>query len=105
MVDRAWLGLALLILILGGGCFRIRAQRKAGAIRNFGHPILDSVLLFSSGLLLATALGFGLWLLNLYVTNSRITFVHFLFDTFFLVLAGSLWWVCNMILCHVKRRD
>jgi hypothetical protein len=97
---RAWIGLGLIVLYLGGGYLRVRSQRRSGATHSFGHPVLDNVLLFISGLLAAGTLGFALWFLK---SHSHRIETRFFTYILLLTLGGALTWLCNLILRSTRK--
>lgn len=97
---RAWIGVGLIVLYLGGGYLRVRAQRRSGATQSFGHPVLDNVMLFISALLLAGALGLVIWFLK---SKSHSVEAHVLAYLLLLTVGGALTWFCNKILRRAKK--
>jgi hypothetical protein len=93
MNQRAWLGLALIIVYVGYGYFKVRAERRSGKTQSFGHPTLDAFLLFASGLLLAAALVLLSFHFGSHHQGARL-FVYI----FLLLLGGGLTWLCSRIL-------
>jgi hypothetical protein len=89
----AWFGLALMIIYLGYGYFKVRAERRSGKTQSFGHPLLDAFLLFASGLLLAAAL----MLLGFHF-GSKYHGFRLLVYSFLLVLGSVLTWLSNRLL-------
>ena len=98
-----WFGFAVMVAILASGYFQVRAERKSRVTQN-GHPILDSALLLGSGILLIGFMGMGFWLFDLYGINANTHWVRFLSYVILLVIAGGLWWLCNLILRRARKR-
>lgn len=86
----------MFVTFLGGGYLKVRAQTPAGIVRDFGHPVLDNLLLFPSGILLAALLALGLYLVrsgHSHPVEQRLVAYPLL------ILAGSLMtWLCNRVL-------
>jgi prepilin signal peptidase PulO-like enzyme (type II secretory pathway) len=104
-----WMGLLLVGIFLAGSYLRVRARRRAGIVRDFGHPVLDNLLVLVSGLLLAAFLAVAVFLVRLRhfdpVKERAIGYP-------LLILAGSLiTWLCNWVLrrrtgdAHGKKDD
>ena len=99
---RAWIGLVILCVWIGGAYLRVRARRRSGAIKDFGHPVLDQFLLLVSGLLLSGLMGVAFFLFagfQSHPVNERI-----LIYGVGLAAGGSLTWLCNALLRRVRRR-
>ena len=101
MTLRAWIGLALIAVYLGGGYFRIKAKRRSSATTSFGHPFLDNLFLLISGLLLAVGLGLALWLGRANANRIETRFVSYVI---LLAFGGFLTWLCNGILRRMNKR-
>ena len=99
---RAWIGVLLVVIYLGGGYLRVRAQRRAGVVHDFGHPVLDNLLLFASGLLLAAGLALTLYLFGgnrLLPIRERMVAYPVL-----VLVGGLLTWLCNRVLRGNAKR-
>jgi uncharacterized membrane protein YdcZ (DUF606 family) len=95
------MALLLIVAYLGGGFLRVRSQRQTGVTHSFGHPVLDSLLLLLSGLLLAgTVVGVVALLKNGHahpIKNRMIAYP-------LVVLAGgALTWLCGGILRRSRK--
>jgi len=93
---RAWMGGLLLVIFIGGSYLRVRARRRAGIVHNFGHPVLDNLLLLFSGVLLAAALMVILYLVRghqVHALTERIVAYPVL-----ILVGGLLTWLCNRVL-------
>jgi ABC-type xylose transport system permease subunit len=93
MRESEWFGLALMIVYLGYGYFKVRAERRSGKTQSFGHPVLDAFLLFVAALLLTTAMVLIFFYFGSHFQGAR-WFVYILL----LLLGGGLTWFSNRVL-------
>jgi len=98
---RAWEGFVLIAIFLGGAYLRVRAERRVGTTHSFGHPALDQLLLFASGLMLAAILGATLFLLkdNPHPIKNRVIAYPLV-----ILLGLLLTYVCNRVLRRSNKR-
>jgi divalent metal cation (Fe/Co/Zn/Cd) transporter len=99
---RAWIGVLLVVISLGGGYLRVRALRRAGIVHGFGHPVLDNLLLLASGLLLAAVLALMLYLFggnHLHPIRERMLAYSVL-----ILVGGVLTWLCTRVLRGNAKR-
>jgi multisubunit Na+/H+ antiporter MnhB subunit len=91
----AWVGFALLVLVLALAYFRARANRKSGKTQSYGRPLRDNLLLLGAGVLLATVLTVVLWL-----SRSGWPFLQSRVVLYPLILSmgALLTWACNRFL-------
>jgi len=92
---RAWMGGLLLVIFVGGSYLRVRARRRAGIVHDFGHPVLDNLLLLFSGVLLAA-------ILTVIFYSVRGHQVHSLKERIvaypvLILVGGLLTWLCNRV--------
>jgi ABC-type xylose transport system permease subunit len=82
-----------MIVYLGYGHFKVRADRRSGRTQSFGHPVLDAFLLFVAALLLTTTIV----LLFIYF-DSHFQGARWLVYMLLLLLGGGLTWLSNRVL-------
>lgn len=98
---RAWIGFLAFAVWIGGVSLRVRAPRRSGNIQDFGHPVLDKLLLLGSGLLLTALLVVAIFLFGEGQT-------HPLKERVFACAAllgagGLLTWLCNAMLRGMRK--
>ena len=99
---RAWIGVLLVVIYLGGGYLRVRARRRAGTVHDFVHPVMDNLLLLASGLLLAAVLALVLYLFggnHLHPIRERMVAYPVL-----ILVGGLLTWLCTRVLRGNAKR-
>lgn len=98
MDQDVWVGLAIMVVWFGFTYVRIRRERKSGATQSYGHPVLDSVLLLGSALVLISVL-----MLLVFRFGNRRHGPHYFEDTVLLCIGLGLTWVCNGFLQRSKK--
>ena len=93
---RVWIGVIIYAVWVGGTYIRIRRRRRSGEIRDFGHPVLDQLLLLGSGLMLAALLLVAMFLFRGADTRS-LTERVFVYAAL-IAGGGVLTWLCNALL-------
>ncbi len=99
---RAWEGFFLIAIFLGGAYLRVSAERRSGTTHSFGHPALDQLLLFATGLILAAILGAALFLLrdgHPHPIKNRVIAYPLV-----ILLGLLLTYVCNRVLRRSNKR-
>ena len=87
---RAWLILAVYVVWFGSTYFKVRRARRLGTTQSYGHPLLDSLLLLGSALLLISTLALAFRVLH---GETRV-FTYILM----IGLGGALTYFCNAVL-------
>ena len=96
MNREAWFGLVVLVMYLTLGYLRIRWNRRSGLTHSFGHPKWDALLLFFSGILLASTLLFVSF-------QGHGQFSRLFVYPFLLGLGGVLTWACAKFLRRRRK--
>jgi len=98
MDQGVWVGLAIMLVWFGSVYLRIKRERRSGVTQSYGHPVLDSVLLLGSALVLISVLG-----LLVFRFGNRRHGPHYFEDTVLLCIGLALTWVCNGLLQRWKK--
>lgn len=91
----AWVGFAMIVLLLAPAYLRAGAKRKSGKTQSYGRPLRDNLLLLIAGLLFASVFALVLWLSRSGwpLLQSRVVLYPLI-----LSLGALLTWACNRLL-------
>lgn len=93
-----WIGLVIMAVWFGSTFVRIKRERRTGITQDYGHPVLDSVLLLGSAFVLISVIA----LLVFRFGNHRHG-PHYFEDAVLLCIGAGLTWLCNGCLQRSKK--